>query len=100
MKLKENKIRHKKNNSPKKIIKNTEGSNKLGYDKNYELHTKGENEEDEKNKNIIQNNFESIGQNENDDNENENESENYSDTDTEISELRNELENTKFELSR
>ena len=83
IKLKENKNRHKKRNSEKKNVDNSEGSNKLGYDKNYILHIKEENEDNKKNGDVIQNNIESIEDNKNDDNENE--SENYSETDTEIS---------------
>ena len=98
IKLKENKNRHKKRNSEKKNVDNSEGSNKLGYDKNYILHIKEENEDNKKNGDVIQNNIESIEDNKNDDNENE--SENYSETDTEISELKNELESTKMELIR
>ena len=85
------KMHHKKRNSVKKIEENTEGSNNLGYNKNYVLHIK----DDDQNKkdNTLINNIES-----NEDNENE--SEDFSETDTEISELKNELENARIELNQ
>ena len=84
-------MHHKKRNSMKKIEENTEGSNNLGYNKNYVLHIK----DDDQNKkdNTLINNIES-----NEDNENE--SEDFSETDTEISELKNELENARIELNQ
>ena len=82
------------NKNKNKIESITEGSNNLGYDKNYVIQIKEE-ENDNKN-NIIKNNN-IINNNENVD---ENESENFSETDTEISELKNELENTKIQLKQ
>ena len=89
------KMHHKKRNSVKKIEENTEGSNNLGYNKNYVLHLKEEGENKIEKENTITNNIES-----NEDNDNENESEDYSETDTEISELKNELETARIELNQ
>ena len=95
MKLKERK--NKKRHANNKKEDNTEDSNYLGYNKNYVLNIEEDNDENKDNKivNTQTNDFKLEGGE-----DNENESEEYSETDSEISELKNELENSKIEINR
>ena len=95
MKLKERKTKKRHTNYKKED--NTEDSNYLGYNKNYILNIKEDNAEnkDKEIANTQTNEFKLEGGE-----DNENESEEYSETDSEISELKNELENSKIEINR
>ena len=95
MKLKERK--NKKRHANNKKEDNTEDSNYLGYNKNYVLNIEEDNDENKDNKivNTHTNDFKlECGE------DNENESEEYRETHSEISELKNELENSKIEINR